>query len=62
VGIIIGPIIAALFTTVWEIYGEAFSEYLPKVGLTSPADSPQREDDSRLLLAEDRREEKNQVQ
>jgi predicted PurR-regulated permease PerM len=31
-GIIIGPIIAALFITIWEIYGDAFSEYLPAVG------------------------------
>ncbi len=31
-GIIIGPIIAALFITIWEIYGDAFSEYLPEVG------------------------------
>ncbi|MEA3418207.1 MAG: AI-2E family transporter [Campylobacterota bacterium] len=27
-GIIIGPIIAALFISLWEIYGEAFKEYL----------------------------------
>ena len=31
-GIIIGPIIAALFITIWEIYATVFSEYLPKVG------------------------------
>ncbi len=31
-GIIIGPIIAALFITIWEMYGDAFSEYLPEVG------------------------------
>ena len=30
-GIIIGPIIAALFITIWEIYGKAFREYLPEV-------------------------------
>jgi predicted PurR-regulated permease PerM len=30
-GFIIGPIIAALWVTVWEIYGEMFSEYLPRV-------------------------------
>jgi predicted PurR-regulated permease PerM len=33
VGFIIGPIIAALFVTVWEIYGEAFEDYLPEVRL-----------------------------
>ncbi len=27
-GFIVGPIIAALFITVWEIYGETFKEYL----------------------------------
>lgn len=31
VGIIIGPIIAALFVTIWEIYGASFQEYLPAV-------------------------------
>ena len=31
IGIIIGPIIAALFVTVWDIYGEAFAEFLPPV-------------------------------
>ena len=30
-GIVIGPIIAALFVTVWEIYGEVFKDVLPKV-------------------------------
>ena len=28
IGFIIGPIVAALFTTIWEIYGETFKEYL----------------------------------
>jgi len=31
-GMFIGPIIAALFVTVWEIYGEAFKDVLPRVG------------------------------
>ncbi len=30
-GIFIGPLIASLFITVWELYGIAFSEYLPEV-------------------------------
>ncbi len=30
-GIVIGPIIAALFLTVWELYGEAFKDVLPDV-------------------------------
>ena len=32
-GIIIGPIVAALFITVWEIYGDAFRDHLPDVGV-----------------------------
>ena len=31
VGFIIGPIVAALFVTVWEIYGVAFKSVLPEV-------------------------------
>jgi len=30
-GIILGPIVAALFITIWEIYGDAFKNYLPNV-------------------------------
>lgn len=30
VGLVIGPILAALFVTVWELYGEAFVDYLPE--------------------------------
>jgi predicted PurR-regulated permease PerM len=30
-GIVIGPIVAALFVTIWDIYGVAFKEYLPEV-------------------------------
>ncbi|MDX9787113.1 MAG: AI-2E family transporter [Desulfobacterales bacterium] len=35
IGFIIGPIIAALFTTVWDIYGVTFKEYLPEVKIKS---------------------------
>ena len=28
-GFVIGPIVAALFVTVWELYGDEFSEWLP---------------------------------
>jgi predicted PurR-regulated permease PerM len=38
VGIIIGPIIAALFVTVWDIYGVAFKEVLPVVKLPDSKD------------------------
>ncbi len=31
IGIILGPIVTALFITLWDIYGEAFAEYLPEV-------------------------------
>ena len=31
-GVIIGPIIAALFVTIWEIYGQAFKGILPDTG------------------------------
>ncbi len=34
-GIVIGPILAALFVTIWEIYGEAFSQYLPETGASA---------------------------
>jgi predicted PurR-regulated permease PerM len=30
IGIVIGPIIAALFITVWEIYGRTFADVLPQ--------------------------------
>ena len=30
-GIFIGPLIASLFVTIWELYGIAFSNYLPEV-------------------------------
>ncbi|MDH3762553.1 MAG: AI-2E family transporter [Gammaproteobacteria bacterium] len=30
-GIFIGPLIASLFITIWELYGIAFSDYLPEV-------------------------------
>jgi predicted PurR-regulated permease PerM len=31
-GLLIGPVIASLFLTIWEIYGEAFHDVLPEVG------------------------------
>jgi predicted PurR-regulated permease PerM len=33
-GFIVGPVVGALFITVWEIYGEAFRGLLPRVGST----------------------------
>ncbi|MDK9705607.1 MAG: AI-2E family transporter [Desulforhopalus sp.] len=42
-GIMLGPIVAALFITIWEIYGEAFKNYLPHVEiiLKNPQDNGQ---------------------
>ncbi|MGD8341955.1 MAG: AI-2E family transporter [Desulfobacterales bacterium] len=37
VGIIIGPIVAALFVTIWDIYGLAFQDVLPSVGASGAA-------------------------
>ncbi len=37
-GFIIGPILAALFVTIWEIYGIAFKEQLPSLDPESPDD------------------------
>jgi predicted PurR-regulated permease PerM len=31
IGFVVGPIIAALFVTIWDIYGEAFRDILPMV-------------------------------
>ena len=40
-GVLIGPLIASLFITVWELYGIAFRDYLPEVyiGNSAPAQS-----------------------
>jgi predicted PurR-regulated permease PerM len=35
-GLFIGPVIASLFLTIWEIYGEAFHDVLPDVGEETP--------------------------
>ena len=37
-GMIIGPIIAALFVTVWDIYGVAFKDVLPAVKIADEGD------------------------
>jgi predicted PurR-regulated permease PerM len=38
-GVIIGPIIAALFVTVWEIYGVVFADILPAVAAAGDTDA-----------------------
>ncbi|MDO9041017.1 MAG: AI-2E family transporter [Desulfocapsaceae bacterium] len=40
IGIIVGPIIAALFVSIWEIYGESFKEFLPAVSFGITIDEP----------------------
>ena len=37
IGFVVGPIIAALFVTIWDLYGEAFHDFLP--GLNSLKES-----------------------
>ena len=49
VGIIVGPVIAALFVTVWELYGSAIQDLFPGSGLglaavTEPAPPPDRKE------------------
>jgi predicted PurR-regulated permease PerM len=53
-GIIIGPIVAALLVTVWEIYGVAFREVLP--GGAAPSSGEPLQEDPRILLAREDRE------
>lgn len=54
-GIIIGPIVAALVVTVWEIYAVAFKESLPGPGLPS-GDGQEENSDSRIFLAVDKQD------
>ena len=41
-GLIVGPVIAALFLTAWTIYGQVFKEFLSE---TETAQAPSREDE-----------------
>lgn len=42
-GVIVGPIVAALFVTIWELYGTAFAAYLPpREALAPGAESPDK--------------------
>ncbi len=45
-GIIIGPIVTALFITLWEIYGDTFHNYLPKVKVVARQQNICETDDS----------------
>ncbi|MCU0560103.1 MAG: AI-2E family transporter [Desulfobacterales bacterium] len=51
-GIIIGPILAALLVTVWEIYGVAFQDVLTERAPPAAGDPPPGKA-ARILLAED---------
>ena len=44
-GIFIGPLIASLFVTIWELYGLAFSNYLPEVYYRKQPVEPFESDD-----------------
>jgi predicted PurR-regulated permease PerM len=52
-GIIVGPIIAALFITIWDIYGDSFRDYLPAVG-TSLTDKPKPAETGETPQSEDK--------
>lgn len=45
VGFIVGPIVAALFVSIWHIYGETFSDWLPAVPERLPIASVERAED-----------------
>ena len=47
IGFIIGPIIAALFITIWEIYGAVFQDILPKVAVNGADEGPPDDDQSK---------------
>ena len=51
VGIFIGPIIAALFITVWDIYGVAFKDVLPPVKMSESNNKPKNS--SAAILSDD---------
>ena len=51
IGVVIGPIIAALFVTIWDIYGVTFEKVLPKT--EAQKEAIQREHE----LAEERRQQ-----
>jgi predicted PurR-regulated permease PerM len=60
-GLLIGPLIASLFITIWEIYGEAFKDSLPAVhtdgeeqgAASASADEPHSAQQSERLFSED---------
>jgi predicted PurR-regulated permease PerM len=53
IGMIIGPIIAALFVTVWEMYGIAFQDVLPKVEMFSQEEESENAQDKTTAKLDD---------
>ncbi len=56
-GFIIGPIIAALFVTVWEIYGFEFKEWLPDTAFRTRAEQELETEETKRLA--EKQSEKN---
>ncbi|MGB5737521.1 MAG: AI-2E family transporter [Thiohalocapsa sp.] len=54
-GLLIGPLIASLFLTIWDIYGVAFKDFLPAVGIASDAlaEKPKSDPDATLFHEQD---------
>jgi predicted PurR-regulated permease PerM len=52
VGFIVGPIVAALFVTIWHIYGETFSDWLPAVPKAMRVAPPSRPGEEHRTLDE----------
>ncbi len=56
-GFVIGPIIAALFVTIWELYGEEFNQWLPTTAFIPPSGTDQlpgfRNDDAEVIASSD---------
>jgi predicted PurR-regulated permease PerM len=57
VGVIIGPIIAALFVTVWDIYSLAFKDVLPAVATSGSDGKPENSSAEILPNASDSEKE-----
>jgi predicted PurR-regulated permease PerM len=53
VGIIIGPIVTALFITAWDMYGEAFRDVLPAVKMPDSGGRQKTSDNETLSLGVD---------
>jgi predicted PurR-regulated permease PerM len=53
-GFIVGPIVAALFVTVWELYGAAFADLLPPVPDAPPSIAEFSSSSSRRPRRDDR--------